>query len=132
MSERNIAAVKRLYELFAAGDISGIIDAQSADTVWDHSGPPGNPLNRVFRGRAGAKEFFEILSQTQDVVDFKADEFFGSGDRVVALGFMRLRVKSTGKEWKSDWATAWTLKDGLVTHWRPIFDMSAEAAAFQQ
>lgn len=131
MSEQNMAVVKRLYELFDAGDIAGIVAAQSEDAVWDHSGPPGNPLNRVFKGRAGVKEFREILGRTQEVLEFKAEEFFGSGDRVVSLGFMRWRVKSTGKEWKSDWAAAWTLKNGLVTHWRPIFDMSADVAAFQ-
>ncbi len=131
MSDRNLAVVKRLYELFDAGDIDGLVAAQSEDTVWDHSGPPGNPLNRVFKGRAGAREFFETLGQTQDVVKFEVRDYLASGDRVVSLGFMHLRVKATGKEWQSDWATVWTLKDGLVTHWRPIFDMTAEAAAFR-
>jgi hypothetical protein len=123
--------VRRIYELFDTGDIDGIMAAQSKDTVWDHSGPPGNPLNRVFKGQAGAREFFQILSQTQDVVAFEAREHVASGDRVVSLGFMHLRVKATGKEWQSDWATVWTLKGGLVTYWRPIFDMTAEVAAFQ-
>lgn len=132
MSKRNIEAVKRLYALFDAGDIAGIAAAQAEDTVWDHSGPPGNPLNRVFRGRAGVTEFFEMLSRTQEVLQFRVEEFFESGDRVVSLGFMRLKVRSTGREWQSDLATAWTFKDGLVTHWKPIFDMTAEAAAFQE
>ena len=62
---------------------------------------------------------------------FEAREFFGSGDRVVVLGFMRFKVHSTGKEWEADWAMAFTVRDGLITEWRVLFDMGAEAAAFQ-
>ncbi len=131
MSDANIEVVRRIYEAFGAGDIASIIAVQAEDTVWDHSGPPGNPLNRVFEGHAGVGEFFKILGETQEALAFEPKEFFSSGDRVVALGFFRFRVIATGKEWESDWAMAYTFKDGLVTHWRGIFDMSAEAAAFQ-
>ena len=131
MSDGNIEVVRGMYEAFGAGDIAGIIARQAEDTVWDHSGPPGNPLNRVFEGHAGVGEFFEILGGTQETLEFEPKEFFASGDRVVAVGFFRFRVTATGKEWESDWAMTYTLRDGLITHWRPIFDMSAEAAAYQ-
>lgn len=131
MSESNIEFVKRFYELFSTGDIEAIIAAHSEYAVWDHSGPPGNPANRVFEGHAGLREFFKILDETQEVLEFEVNDHVGSGDRVVSLGFMRLRVKATGKAWESDWATAWTIKEGLITHWKVYFDMSAEVAAFQ-
>jgi len=48
------------------------------------------------------------------------------------LGFMRLRVRQTGKAWESDWAVDWTLREGFITHWKRYFDLSAEVAAFQE
>ena len=81
MSDGNIEVVQRIYEAFGAGDVAGIIALQAEDTVWDHSGPPGNPLNRVFEGHAGVGEFFEILGGTQEALEFEPKEFFASGDR---------------------------------------------------
>ena len=131
MSAANIAVVKQIFDAFGAGDITGIVALQTEDTVWDHSGPPGNPLNRVFNGHDGVREFFKILGEVEEPLEFEPKEFFGSGDRVVSLGSFRWKAKATGKEWASDWAMAFTFRDGLVTHWRPIFDMTAEASALR-
>lgn len=131
MEKDNIGVVKQIYEAFDRGDVSLIVSLQTEDTVWDHSGPEGNPLNQVYKGHDGVREFFRILGELQEPVEFDPKEYFASGDRVVALGSFRFRVHSTGKEWASDWAMAYTLRDGLVAHWRPIFDLTAEAAALQ-
>ena len=129
MSNANIERVKEGFEAFAAGDIPGLIALQADDTVWDHSGLPGNPVNKVFHGRDGVAEFFEILAGVQEPLSFEPREFFGDGDRVVVLGQFSWRVHATGKEWESDWAMAYTIRDGLVAHWRVIYDMSKEFEA---
>ena len=62
MDSHNIQVVKRIYEAFGTGDIPTIVSLQTEDTVWDHSGPAENPLNQVFRGHDGVREFFERMT----------------------------------------------------------------------
>ena len=40
-------------------------------------------------------------------------------------------VYLSGKEWDSDFAMTFTVENGLITYWRPIHDMTAEAEAYQ-
>jgi ketosteroid isomerase-like protein len=131
MSENNMQIVKQFYAKFDAGDMPGLLDLLSEDVQWDHRGPAGVPYNRIYKSRAEVGEFFETFAETSETIAFEAREFFGSGDRVVALGFCHFKVIATGKEWEADWAMSYTVQDGLITHWRPMFDMGAEAAAFQ-
>lgn len=131
MSDANIQLVQEAYAAFESGDIPALLALQSEDTVWDHSGPEGVPLNRVWTGRHEVAEFFQTLGTTMEVLSFEPREFFASGDRVVAVGHFSFRVIETGKEWESDFAMTYTIRDGKIAHWRPIFDMSAEAAAYQ-
>jgi len=71
------------------------------------------------------------LSETQETLEFETREYFSSGNRVVVLGDYGFRVIETGKEWKSDFAAAFTVENGRITHWRSIHDMGSEAAAHQ-
>ena len=131
MSERNIQIVKSGFERFLAGDIPGFLDLLDDDVHWDHRGPEGVPFNRLYEGRAAVGEFFQVLNETEEALVFEPREYFGSGDRVVCLGFCRWRVHTTQKEWESDFAMAFTVQNDKITHWRIIFDMGREAAACQ-
>ncbi len=73
----------------------------------------------------------KVLNETQEVSIFEPREFFAAGDRVVCLGFFRYKVRSTNKKWESDFAMAFTVRNGKIAHWRLISDMGAEAAAHQ-
>jgi len=127
----SIEVVKQMYEAFEEGDIPKMLSLVSDDCQWDHRGPYAVPIGELFVGPEGVGEFFKALTDTQETLEFEAREFFGSGNRVVVLGYHRFRVIETGKEWASDYAMAWTVEDGLVTHWRTIHDMGAEAVAYQ-
>ena len=127
----NVEVVKKGFERFLAGDIPGFIELLSPDIEWDHRGPEGPPFNRMYNGRNGAAEFFKTLGESEEAIVFEPREYVGDGDRVLTLGYFKWKVKSTGKEWDSNFAFAYTVKDGLVTHWQPFFNLSAEAAAFR-
>jgi ketosteroid isomerase-like protein len=127
----SIDVVKQMYDAFEEGDFPRMLSLVSEDCQWDHRGPPGVPIGQLYVGPDGVGEFFETFTETQETLEFDPREFFGHGDRVVVLGHHRFRVKETGKEWASDFAMTWTVKDGKVTHWRPIHDMSAEAEAYR-
>jgi ketosteroid isomerase-like protein len=125
----SIDVVKQMYQAFGEGDMEKVFSFLADDVVWDHRGPPGAPISRLYEGKEGVREFFDELFATQEMLEFRADEYFGSGNRVVVLGFHSFRVKETGKEWESEFAATWTLEDGLITRWRPIHDLGSEAMA---
>jgi ketosteroid isomerase-like protein len=132
VSESNIQLVKQGFDKFLSGDIPGFLELMAEDVAWDHRGPSGVPFNRMYQGRAKVGEFFKTLAETSETLAFEPREFFAAGDRVVALGFFRFKVRATGKEWESDFAMAFTVQNDHVTHWKPIFDKEAEAAAFSK
>jgi len=125
----SIDVVKQIFEAFGDGDMPRFFSLLSEDVRWDHRGPPGAPISQLYVGKVGVEEFFTTINATQEFLEFEPHEFFGSGNRVVALGFHRFRVKETGKEWESEFAHSYTVEDGLVTSWRPIHDFTAEAEA---
>ena len=127
----SVDVVKKCFEAYGAGDIPGMLAVISPNAKWDHRGPPGSPLSDLFEGHEGVTEFFNILDGTQEALSFEPREFFASGNRVVVLGNHRFRIRENGKEWESDFAMTFTVEDGLITHWRPIHDMTAEALAYQ-
>ncbi|MDB4698516.1 nuclear transport factor 2 family protein [Candidatus Latescibacteria bacterium] len=130
MSNGNSAIVAQIFERFAAGDVPGLLSFQSDEVVWDHRGP-ASPISNLYKGKTGVTEFLATLSTTQEVLEFEPRDFFANEDQVVALGHFRFKVIETEREWASDFAMVFTLKEGLVTHWRPIFDYTAEAMAYQ-
>ncbi|MBT4976104.1 MAG: SnoaL-like domain-containing protein [Gemmatimonadetes bacterium] len=134
MSEANVAVVKSIYDCFDVGDINGLLGLFSEGIIWDHRGigAPDSPKNKLFRGKNGVKEFFDIIGDNQEILEHDVTDFIASGDKVVAVGFIRARVKKTGNEVASDWVQIWTLRDGLVCAWKVFADFTADAIAFQQ
>ena len=130
MSEANITVVQEVFKRFSEGDLPGFLNLCADDIEWDHRGP-NSPLAKRYKGKEGVAEFLGTLSTTQEVLEFEPREYFSNGDRVVTLGHFHFKVVETGKDWASDFAMAYTLKDGLISHWRGIFDMTAESIAYQ-
>ena len=125
----SIEVVKQAYDAFDQGDMDRVLSLMSDEVQWDHRGPPGAPISQLYERKEGVAKFFEELFATQELLTFEPHEFFGEGNRVVVLGSHRFRVKETGKEWESEFAATWTVENGLITRWRPIHDLTAEAMA---
>ena len=130
MSEENILVVQEAFKRFSEGDLTGFLDLCADDIEWDHRGPV-SPLDKLYKGKEGVSEFLATLSTTQEVLEFEPSEYFSNGDRVVALGHFHFKVIETGNDWGSDFAMAYTVRDGLISHWRGFFDMTAESIAYQ-
>ena len=133
MSEANIAVVKRIYDLFDAGDVSGLLDSVTEDFAFDHRGNenPESPINKLFVGKSSLQEFFDTLLATQDILDHDVHEFFTAGDKVAVVGFYKGHVKETGKTFSSNWAQVWTIEEGLAKAWKIYWNFTAEALAYQ-
>jgi ketosteroid isomerase-like protein len=127
----SIDVVKAMYAAFQEGDMPGVLSFVSDDCQWDHRGPEGPPLNKLFVGPAGVEEFFRLYAETQEPISFEVTEYFGERDRVVVLGSHFARVRATGKEWGGEFAFSHTVKDGKITRWNTVFDMTQEAEAYK-
>src|ERR671928_1191573 len=112
MSEQeNIALVKRAYDNFKAGNIADILDSVTDDVDWQLPQMQGIGFSGARKGREAVAEFFAGVGGTQETLNFEPREFVAQGDKVVALGNYRWRVRSNGREYGSEWAHVFTFRD---------------------
>ncbi len=83
-----------------------------------------------YQGREQVADFFAKLAEKQQAEQFGPREFVAQGDKVVALGHYRWRIKSTGHSYASDWADVFTIHNGKVSNFEEYLDTYASAAAY--
>ncbi len=133
-TKENLELVKRGYELFAKGDIPGLLEMQADDVVWEIGTGAGEgivPHLGTYRGRDGVGKFFQIYGGAVEVQEFEAREFLADGDKVVVLGHAKEKAKPTGKTYEFDWTMVFTVRDGKTTAMRSFSDTAASVAAWQ-
>jgi uncharacterized protein len=132
MSEQNKEIVKQAYENFKSGNIQALL-GQLSDTVeWQLADIENVPFAGKRSGREQVGQFFSLLAEDQDVLQFEPQEFIAEGEKVVALGQYLWRVKSTGREYGGYWAHIFTVRDGKITGFHEHMDTAAAAAAHQK
>lgn len=83
------------------------------------------------QGREQFAQFLAKLSETQDAEQFEPRNFIAQGDKVVALGHYRWRIKSTGHSYANDWVHVFTIHDGKVSNFHEYLDTHAWAASYR-
>lgn len=133
MSEQeNITIVQRAYQNFKNGDISSLLDLFSEDIDWHLPEVEHLPFSGKHKGRDEVAGFFQSLAESQDVMMFNPQDFIAQGDKVVVLGDYSWRVRSTNREFMSDWAHVWTVKDGKLVAFKEYTDTAASSRAYQK
>ena len=133
MSEQdNVKTVQQAYASFKNGDIQTLLGLMSDEVGWQLPEIDNVPFSGSRQGREGVKQFFSMLADSQDVQSFEPREFIAQGDKVVALGSYRWRVKSTGREFGGDWAHVFTVLDGKITGFQEYMDTAAAVAAYTE
>ena len=131
MSEQeNVAVVRRAYENFKGGDVGGILDSLTDEVDWRLPEMENVSFSGGRKGREGVAGFFSELAESQDVVSFEPREFVAQGDKVVALGSYRWRVKKNGREYGGDWAHVFTVRGGKIAGFHEYMDSAAANAAY--
>ena len=131
MSEnKNVQIVQHLYAAFAKRDIQTLLAALADDVDWQLLGPAKIPHAGPHHGRDQVRRFFATVAETLQVEQFEPRDFIAQGDNVVALGYYTGRVKSTGRQYASEWAHVFTLRNGKVTKFREYADTANLAAAY--
>lgn len=128
----NVAALKQLYAAFGKGDLQAISALMSEQVEWTHPGPKVIPFAGVFKGHDGVQRFFQIAGERIEVQEQKLHGFMEQGDRVAVLGYERMKVKATGREYQSNWVHLYTLRDARVIRFEEFIDTAALVQAFKQ
>lgn len=126
----NLRIVQEGYADFARGDVQTLLGKFAEDIEWVIPGSKGNPLTGTYKGRSRVAEFFKLLSDLTEINTFEPLEFIVQGNKVVVLGRETGRVKSTGRTFQSDWAMAFTLRNGKVVKFQEYADTANLDAAF--
>ena len=131
MSEQNVAVVQQVYHNFKAGNIQALLDMLPDNVTWHLPEIEGVPFAGKRTGRDAVRDFFVGVEANQETLEFEPREFIAQGDKVVSLGHYRWRVKTTGREFSSDFAHVFTIGDGKIVSFQEYTDTASAARAYQ-
>jgi ketosteroid isomerase-like protein len=125
----NTTLAKRLME---SDDWRPLIDHLADDILFQVTIPDGTPISGEIRGKPAVVEHFMNLA---DVLEFRQEQplqFFGNGTRVVVLGQESVEIKKSGATVpESKYATVLDFRDGLITRFLVIQDLTAVVDAYR-
>jgi uncharacterized protein len=125
----NVTLARSLME---SEDFQPLIDHLADDVVFKATIPEGTPISGELRGKPAVVEHLVNLG---DVLEFRQEkplEFFGAGRRVVALGKESVEIKKSGFTVpESDYATVLDFRDGKITRFLVIQDLTAVVDAYR-
>jgi ketosteroid isomerase-like protein len=128
-TQENVQVVKEGYAAFSRGDIPGLLKLFAEDVEWQIPGA-GLPLAGTYRGHDGVANFFQKLAAEVDFLDFQAREFLADGDRVLVVGWERVKIKATNRTVDLDWIMSFSVRNGKVATFREFMDTKAIADAY--
>jgi ketosteroid isomerase-like protein len=127
----NIELARRLINP-PDGNWQPLLDHLADDVVFKVTVPDGTPISGEFRGKQAVTGHFERLGELLEFRQEEPMQFFGDGQRVVVLGKESVEVKQSGATVPgSEYATVLDFRDGLITRFLVIQDMSVFADAYR-
>jgi ketosteroid isomerase-like protein len=133
MSEENVEVVRKLFDAFNRGDLDALLGFLSPEVAWESLPLPG--FRDVYRGRAEAREWIELLLEIFEEGHLGIDDITALSDDRVFTGYTQVgRGRGSGLPAEQPgWAIFW-LADGLITR-RQVFwsrDEALEAAGLRE
>jgi ketosteroid isomerase-like protein len=128
-THENIAFAQSVLE---TEDWPRLIDRLAEDIVFTVTIPDGTPVSGEFRGKQAVVEHLLNLGNLLEFRQEKPLEFFGNDERVVVLGTESVEIKKNGVTVpNSEYATVLDFRDGLVTRFSVIQDLTAVVDAYR-
>ncbi len=125
----NVALTQSLME---SEDWQPLVDRLADDVVFQVTIPEGTPISGELRGK---QAMVDHLMNLGDLLEFRQEtplEYYGNGERVVVLGQETVEVKKSGVTVpRSEYATVLDFREGLITRFLVIQDMSAFVDAYR-
>jgi len=132
MSEQqNLDVVRGLYAAFGRGDLDGILAPLDPRVSWRTPGAPDLPTAGLRQGVPAVREFFGLLLNTFDIVDFRPQDFLAAGEKVVVLGTSREGPKG-GRLVDFRWVHVFTFGNGKIVAFEEPADVSELVTEFRR
>ena len=132
MSEQqNLDVVRGLYAAFGLGDLDGILAPLDPRVSWRTPGAPDLPTAGLRQGVPAVREFFGLLLNTFDIVDFQPRDFLAAGEKVVVLGTSREGPKG-GRLVDFRWVHVFTFENGKIVAFEEPADVSELVTEFRR
>ena len=120
----NVELVKQAYQNFAEGKVEEVLALFHPKIVWSEcTGFPYVSGDGISIGpNAIVQDVFAQIPQYMDNFQVEIRDLFGSGEKVVMVGYYTGTWKETGKEFKANATHTWTIQDGKGTHFFQAVD----------
>lgn len=120
------ALIQQVYGYFGQGNIPGIIELLHPNVVFDapYKESPMVPRG-IYKGKEGVLQYFQDIANNLDIQAFEPCQFVEQGNTVVVLGYVKSKVKATGKFYETEWVMVWTVVDNQITAWKDFQDTYA-------
>ena len=120
----NVELVTQGYKNFAEGNVEAVLALFHPEVEWNEcKGFPYISGDGLFIGpNAIAQNVFAQIPESFEGFNIDIQELFGSGDKVVMVGYYTGVWKATGKDFKANATHVWTLKDEKATHFFQAVD----------
>ena len=129
-SVTNQEIIEKMYQDYAAGNMSAVISCFDKDIIWERPGAPFIPFSGTFRGINEVTRMFAIQATSISIKEFIPQKICTNEDTVVVLGHDKADVVSTGKTYATYWVQSFTFKDGKIINVMVYLDSKAIADAF--
>ena len=135
MSQENVEAFKRATDAANRRDIEAMLEDLDPDVEWHPAIAAllGGKAT-MYRGHEGVREWFRDQEEAFAEVRIDYSEIRDVGERVVGIGRLRTRGKSSGAETESPVAWVIELKNGKAIHARAYLEPreALEAAGLRE
>jgi ketosteroid isomerase-like protein len=124
--------VQDAYGYFAQGNIPALLNELTDDVKWTTPGPKNVlPWVGARKGKDQVAEFFKLVNENIEFLQFEPREFVADGDKVLVLGYWEGRSRKTGRVVASEWVMAFTLRNGKVCEHKEFSDTYLAYEAFR-
>jgi ketosteroid isomerase-like protein len=130
MTTENVEVVKRGVDAYNRGDVEALLEVLDPEVEWH----PGVLIAfegraRVYRGHEGVREMMGDVFDAWKEVTTELSEFRDLGDRIVAIGRLRIRGRGSGADLESPFGSVTEISNGKAIRVLTFFDHKEALAA---
>jgi ketosteroid isomerase-like protein len=114
MSQENLDAFREGGEALARGDADAALSVVAEDVVWLAA---RSAVEGPYIGHAGIRRFMADTRESFEIFEPRFTDVHDLGDRVLAIGTIRVRAREGGVETEIPAAGIATFRDGKITRW---------------
>ena len=131
MSRGNAGVVEEAVEALNRGDIEAALLVVDDDVVWV---PQRSVVEGAYRGHEGVRRWFAQTQQTFEVFEWDLRETLDLGDRIVAIGSVHIRGRSSAVETDIPFAGIGWYEHGKLVRWEDFGErrLALEAAGLRE